>query len=1290
RVRWLAAGELEFLGRLDRQVKVRGFRIEPGEVEAALLAHPRVREAAVMVRESAAGERRLVGYYVPSAEADAVCSPPPCGEGPGEGVLAWLRARLPEYMVPAALVRLEALPLTPSGKVDRRALPEPGNEAGADAPPSTPTQEVLAGIWAEVLGVERVGARQSFFALGGHSLVATQVVSRVRRAFGVELPLRAVFEAPTLAGLAARIDASRNAGPVDAPPPILPVAHDGPVPLSFAQERLWFLEQMRPGEGLYTIPVAVGLRGELDTAALAGALTEVVRRHEALRTVFPVEGGGPVQVVLPARPVEPRVEDGGGDDLVREEMLRPFDLEAGPLFRVRLARRADGDHLLLLTIHHAVVDGWSAGVLLRELAVLYRARVAGEPSPLTPLPVSYRDFSVWQRGRLAGGAMDAQLAWWRERLAGAPPVLELPTDRPRPAVPGFRAATHRLDLPADLASRLKALARAEGATLFMTLLSAFQALLGRYTGEDDVTVGTPIAGRTRAELEGLVGFFANTLALRADLGGDPAFAALLGRVRDATLDAYAHQELPFERLVGELQPGRDLGRNPVFQVLFVLQNAPLRPEDAGGLRMEPEDVEGTAAKFDLTLALEERGGGLAGAIEYAAELFDAATVERMAGHLRVLLEAVAADPERRLSALPVLTPAERAVLAAGGNPSPRRFPADGTLHGRFEAVARARPHAVAVSCGSESLTYAALDARADRLAAALRARGVGPEVRVGLCVERSLDTVVGILGILKAGGAYVPLDPAYPAERLAYLLEDSAVPLVVAQPHLAGRLPGAGVDVVGTDGTPLPPAPSPARGEGENGTGSGNLAYVIYTSGSTGRPKGVMVSHANVLRLFDATDERFGFAAEDVWTLFHSYAFDFSVWEMWGALLHGGRLVVVPFDTSRDPEAFRALLARERVTVLNQTPSAFRQLAAADEAAESGDELALRWVVFGGEALDPAALRPWVELRGDGRPRLVNMHGITEVTVHDSFRPITRADVEGAPSSPIGAPLPDGRLHVLDAAGEPAPAGVPGELCVAGDGVARGYLGRPELTAERFVPDPFGEPGARAYRSGDRVRRLASGELEYLGRVDQQVKIRGFRIEPGEVEAAIAGHPAVRQALVLARGGAGGDLRLVAYVAGAVDARELREWTAARLPEHMVPSAWVLLEAFPLTSNGKLDRRALPEPAREAGDARVAPRTGLERAIAAEWAEVLGLERVGVQDNFFELGGHSLLLARLHRRLRGALGRELSVVDLFRFPTVAALARHLEPEGDADGQEPEGRGRAATRRRLRERRETRR
>ncbi|MEW5928283.1 MAG: amino acid adenylation domain-containing protein [Gemmatimonadota bacterium] len=1293
RVRWRPDGALEFLGRVDFQLKVRGFRVEPGEVEAALAALPEVRECVVAARADAGGETRLVAYVVLAA-----------GSAPAaEELRAALKERLPEHMVPSAFVVLDALPLTPTGKIDRRALPAPEApaESGAGAAPRTPTEEVLAETWAEVLGVARCGIHDDFFAHGGHSLLATRVVSRVRQAFGVDVPVRAVFEAPTPAAFAERVERAAAAGR-DAAPPLVPAAHDGPLPLSFAQQRLWFVEQLAPGTPAYNIPARVRLSGALDVEALRRSLEEVVRRHEGIRTRFSVAAGEPVQTVAPAEPVALDVEDVSGEDGARrafaEEARRPFDLAGEALFRFRLLRVAAEEHALLLVVHHAVADGWSMGILFRELTALYPAFAAGQGSPLPEPALQYPDFALWQRGWMRGAVLDRQLAFWRDRLAGAPPVLELPTDFPRPPVQSFRGAVHRFVLPAELAERLHALTRREGATLFMGLLAAFQALLARYARQDEVVVGSPIAGRTRVEVEGTLGNFVNVLPLRADLGDDPSFRALLARVREATLGAYQHQDVPLERVVEELRIHRELARNPLFQAVFVLQNAPMDRADLPGVALRLELGDTGTAKFDLTLTLEETPDGLRGRLEYATDLFSRATAVRFAGHFGVLLEAAAADPDAPVAALPVLTPEERRALTAPpARPSPRP---EKTLHERFAEAAARFPDAVAVAAEDGSLTYAGLDARSDALAATLRARGVAAESLVGLCMERGAGLIVGILGILKAGGAYVPLDPSLPADRLAFLLSDSGVRTVVAEERTRGVLPAFGGEVVVTDGAPAsaavqppyPPGPPPpaSGGKGENdtalavlpslacggGAGGGgpavspdSLAYVIYTSGSTGRPKGVPVTHANVARLFDATADWFGFGADDVWTLFHSYAFDFSVWEIWGALLHGGRLVVVPHAVSRSPEAFRELLGREGVTVLNQTPSAFHGLIRADEDAAGGAGLALRHVVFGGEALDLAALRPWMERHGEEAPRLVNMYGITETTVHVTYRPVSREDVDGARGSRVGVAIPDLAVYLLDAHGEPVPAGVPGEMCVGGAGVARGYLGRPELTAERFVPDPFsGEPGARMYRSGDLARLRPGGDLEYLGRIDQQVKIRGFRIEPGEVEAALAELPEVREAVVLARGDASGERRLVGWVVPADGAaptvESLRGGLLGRLPEYMVPAAFVVLDALPLTANGKVDRRALPEPdaARpELAGAYAEPRTDAERALARVWGEVLGVERVGARDNFFALGGDSIRSIRVVARAREA-GLEIALPLIFRHQTVEALAAAVAGE----------------------------
>jgi len=1266
RLRRLPDGSLEFVARLDGQVKVRGFRVEAGEVESALSTHPEVREARVVPRADAAGETQLVAYLVGQVDAEAL--------------RAHLRRTLPEYMVPAAFVAVERIPLTPAGKLDRAALPAPelGGEGDRYVAPRTPLEEGIAGIWAEVLRLGRVGVAESFFELGGHSLLATRVVSQLREAYAVELPLRAFFESPTVAGVAGRVDALRRAGR-PALPPVVPVARTGDLPVSFAQERLWFVDRLEGGSAFYNILAALRLEGELDAPALGRALGEMVRRHEALRTTFAERDGRAVQVVAPFAGFELPVHDLSALERdAREAEVRRraaaesewrFDLRAGPLFRATLLRLGAREHALLLCTHHIVSDGWSMGVLLRELTALYTAFAEGRPSPLPELAVQYADFAVWQREQLRGPALERQVAWWRERLQGAPALLELPTDRPRPPVQSYRGANEAVHLPAGLLERLEALGRAEGATLFMVLLAAFQVLLGRYGRTDDVVVGSPIAGRTRAEVEPLAGIFLNMLALRTDLSGDPTWRALLRRVRDVTLGAYENQEVPFEMLVAELQPERSLSHAPLFQVMFTLHNTEPLAAALPGLRVSSLAGEKADAKFDLALHFTPTPGGLLGGMDYSADLFEPATVRRMLEQLGRVLEQAAGDPDRRLSELELAGPEERRQLLEAWSGAGASFPVEGALHGRFEARAAARPGAVAVACEGETLTYGELNARANRLAHRLRALGVGPESRVGLCAERSAGLVVGVLGILKAGGAYVPLDPAYPAERLAYMAGDAGVRVAVAHQRVRGRLP-AGIEVVtleeALDGC--------AEHDPETAADPDHLAYVIYTSGSTGRPKGVGVTHASVLRLFAATDAAFAPGEGDVWTLFHSFAFDFSVWEIWGALLHGGRLVVVPAEVTRDAAAFRALLAREGVTVLNQTPSAFRALAQADEREPVPLE-ALRLVVFGGEALVYAGLRAWLDRYGPARPRLVNMYGITETTVHVTHHRVTAAEVRApAPGSGVGVPLADLRVYLLGAGDRPVPAGVPGELFVGGAGVARGYLGRPWLTAQRFVPDPFSaRPGARLYRTGDLARWRGDGTLEYLGRLDAQVKVRGFRVELGEVEAALLAHPQVAQAAVVAQGDGEGAV-LAAYVvpAGpAPDTGELRARLRQTLPDHAVPAVITMLDRLPLTANGKLDRRALAAREHAAPAERfVAPRTPVEEVLAGIWARLLRLPRVGATDDFFELGGHSLLATRVATRVREVLGVELPVRTLFEGPTVAEVAGAVEALRRADAPVP--------------------
>ncbi|HYG64187.1 MAG TPA: amino acid adenylation domain-containing protein, partial [Thermoanaerobaculia bacterium] len=1121
----------------------------------------------------------------------------------------------------------------------------------------------LAGIFAAVLGAERVGADESFFELGGHSLLATRVMSRVREAFGIELPLRALFEAPTVSGLAAVVSASGEAPFQALPPlePLAPAARELPLPLSFAQERLWFLDQLEPGSAAYNIPLALRLEAGLETRLLESALGEVIRRHEALRTTFPMESGRPVQrigpsaaatgwglvrVDLSALPAAPR--DAEASRLAGHEADRPFDLSAGPLLRTTLLQLGEPGQWLLFTVHHIVADGWSMDLLAEEVTALVQAFARGEASPLPELPVQYADFAVWQRRTLTEDRLAAHLSYWRGRLAGAPPLLELPTDRPRPAVQSARGGVRSLPLPEEVWRSLARLALERGVTPFMALLAAFQMLLARYSGQTDVSAGTPVAGRTHLLAERLIGLFVNTLVLRADLSGDPSFAALLGRTREVTLGAFSHQDLPFERLVEELQPQRSLSHTPLFQVMFTFQSTP-----SGGLEDgRPLPDEAATARFDLSLTAAggEQGGHLS--LVYRAELFDAGTAERLLHHLSTLVAAAVAEPERRLSDLPLLTEAERHELAREWNDTASISGTGGMgvpalcLHQLFDLQSSRTPESPAVESGDERLTFQDLRQRANALAHRLRRLGVGPESRVGLCMDRSAAMVVGLLGILKAGGAYVPLDPSYPAERLAFLLEDAGIAALVTRSGPAAALPPSSLPLVLLDGALDEPVTDP-----EPLSLPEHLAYVIYTSGSTGVPKGVMVRHGSVVNLLASLGATVyaGLDAPLRVAVNAPLAFDASV-KQWIQVLAGHTLVLVDEESRLDPGRLLALLESRRVDVLDCTPGQLRLLL---EAGLTETAAAPRRVLVGGEDI-PEDL--WTSLASAAPGSVYNVYGPTECTVDATVMPV--ATVRPA----LGRPLPNVRVHLLGPGSEPVPTGVPGELCIAGAGLARGYLGRPDLTAERFVPDPSGWPGDRLYRTGDLARHRPDGRIEYLGRIDHQVKVRGFRIELGEIEAALQAHPAVGAAAVLAREDTPGDRRLVAYAATAEPrpgAAELRRFLAERLPEHMVPAAFVLLDALPLTPNGKVDRRALPAPVTEAAPA-AAPRTPVEELLAGIFAAVLGAERVGADESFFELGGHSLLATRVMSRVREAFGVELPLRMLFEAPTVAGLATAVE------------------------------
>ncbi|HLX07553.1 MAG TPA: amino acid adenylation domain-containing protein, partial [Thermoanaerobaculia bacterium] len=1359
--RWLPDGNLEFLGRADRQVKLRGFRIEPGEIEAALARHPEVARAAVVVGESGAGEGTLLAFVVARPGSRLAAGGAEGDGGDGAGELRALAAReLPAYMVPAAFCLLPELPLTANGKVDRNALrqmaPRARPEAEAAGSPRTPMEELVAGLWCELLGCSRAGADDDFFQLGGHSLLAVRLGTRLQALLGVEVPLARLFELSRLRDLARELEVLGR-GDRPGPEPIRRLAGGAPAPLSFAQERLWFLDQLEPGSATYNVPAALRLDGRLEVAALAAGLGEIRRRHQVLRSRFVAVGSarpaGPadaaadrreaaaVAEVLPAEPLSrlpladlstlpgPRREAEAAR-LRRAAARRPFDLAGGPPWRAALLRRSAGSHLLLLTLHHIACDGWSVEVLARELAVLYAAAVSGAAPALPELSLQYADFARWQRRWLAGDTLAGELAWWREQLAGArgePPPLDLPLDRPRPPAPGSRGAWRLVELPPALAAELAALARRHGVTLFMTLLATLASLLRRYGGQTDMAVGTPVANRGRPEIQDLVGLFVNTLVLRLDLAGDPGFGDLLARTRQTALGAYAHQDVPFDKLVGDLAAHRGPAAAPFFQVFCALQSAlPALawPGVAGGFLDADADTGTGTAKFDLSLAVSPAAdGSLAAAWTYRTELFDAATVERLAGQWRLLLADAVAAPDRRLSELRLLGPAERHQLLVEWNATGFAGGGDDLVHVPFERQAALDPAAVALVAvsdaddrhdgndgGVRTLTYGELEARAERLAGELRALGVGPDRLVAICAEPSFALIAGLLAILKAGGAYLPLDPAHPPERLAQTLADSGARLVLAERRLAGLLP-AGVQVALLDGeaaaaglavpatglampaaglaVPATGLAMPATGLAVPATGLSagaapapaaaappawrahpdNAAYVLYTSGSTGTPKGVVVSHravANRLRYQVAADFAPGARVLQRTRL----GFDVSAVEVFAPLWSGAVVVVAPPSCQQDPDALARLIVEQRVTNANLPPAMLAALLANEGFCRRGS---LRVVVTGADKVPGELPRRFHAAMAAPAPRLISRYGPTEATISVSGFPCGAEPL--GQLVPLGRPIAGARLYLLDGGLRELPVGALGEICIAGRCLARGYLGRPDLTAAAFLPDPFarGETaaGGRLYRTGDLGRLHADGTFQFLGRADHQVKIRGFRIELGEIEAVLSRHPRLQQAVVVDRDEpATGGRRLVAYVVphagtpdGEVDPPRLRGYLEGKLPAYMVPAAFVVLDALPLTANGKVDRQALPAPpanplAAGAG-AGVAPRSQLERTIAGIWRELLQVEQIGIHDNFFDLGGHSLLLARVRARLQEALERPVPILDLFRHPTVEALARHL-------------------------------
>ncbi|RDZ26746.1 non-ribosomal peptide synthetase [Lysobacter silvisoli] len=1032
------------------------------------------------------------------------------------------------------------------------------------------------------------------------------------------------------------------------------------IPLSFAQQRLWILDRLDPGSAAYNVPTSMWLQGEMDEAAFARALDEILRRHESLRTVFAADDEGPHQRVQPPMPMPVQHEDlrhlpaaqrqDAAFALARSEAARPFDLSQGPLLRGLLVRVDEQRRLFTLNAHHIAVDGWSLGLLHEELRQLYAAYRNGRPSPLPELPVQYIDYALWQRELLEGPTLRTQLDYWQQRLSGRLPVLELPGDRPRPPVQSYRGDVRRSRLDADTWDAIKRLSRQEGATPFMTVLAAYQTLLMRYSGQHDLIVGVGVANRQREELESLAGFFVNTLALRSDLSGDPTFRELLAQVKEHTLGAYSHQDLPIERLLEELELDRALSHSPLFQTMLFFQNFPGGDTDLDGLTLSPVDfdtVNPGTARCDLALFASEEPGGLALFFEYASDLFDAQTVDAFAGHLRQLLRSIAQDPGQRLSALEILPPEERRQLLHGWNDTALDAPVDTPLHVLFERQAERRPDAVAVQGDGRTLSYAELDAQADALARALVARGAGPGDLIGLFVERSPRMLVGLLGILKAGAAYVPMDPGYPAERLGYMLEDAQARLIVSEGALQAQLPRNDCEVLLLDALDLG-----ARGERvANRAGPEDLAYVIFTSGSTGRPKGVQIPHRAAVNFLAAVAREPGMDEHDTVCAVTTLSFDIAVLELLLPLSVGARIALADRATAADGAALSRLIDACGASVMQATPATWRMLLDAGWHGRAG----LR-ILCGGEALS----RELADRLLDAGAQLWNLYGPTETTVWSAVERV----LPGSEPISIGRPLANTEIHLVDTRGRLLPVGVPGELLIGGLGVARGYLARPELTAEKFMPDLYGpRPGARLYRTGDLARRRRDGRIEVLGRIDHQVKLRGFRIELGEIESVLAAHPQVRQAVVICREDRPGDKRLVAYVLadGGIDAAELRAFARQRLPDYMLPSAVVALAQYPLTPNGKVDRKALPAPEAGAAEAQayVAPRNGEEETLARLWAEVLGLERVGIHDDFFDLGGHSLLATQLVARVQKAFGGEIALRTLFEAPTVAGFAELL-------------------------------
>lgn len=1258
RAKYIDNGAIEFLGRIDGQVKIRGYRVELGEIQAILSEHEKVREALIVAREGVGGSKRLIAYLIPAEGKDL-----------NEADLRrYLNCRLPEYMVPTHYFFLEELPLNPNGKVDYRALPDPNPASAADrlfVRPRNYTEVCMARIWSEVLDITPISVADNFFNLGGHSLLVTQVCSRIRQLLRAEIPLREVFLRPTVASLAEEVERLSRETRELSRPVLKVVPRNAPLPLSFAQTRMWFLHQLEPGIGLYSIAAAIRLNGNFDDKAFQRGLERIVSRHETLRTRFVEHDGIPVQLMEPTATVRIDKEDLRGTDrrdekamiIAREEIRRPFDLSKGKLLRAKLLRLDDLDHIAIITIHHIVGDGWSMGIFVKELGEFYEAELQGKEPALKDLTLQYADYAVWQREWLQGEVLEDQLQYWKEQLKGVANDLPLPTDRIRPTVRTHNGSRCPLFVDRDRTEQLARLSVEHQATVFMLLMAAFKLLLSRYSGQDDIVVGTPIANRNLEETEQLIGFFVNTLVLRSNVQGQAPFLELLATEKEAALGAYAHQDLPFEKLVEEVEPERDLSLTPLFQVMFVLQNAPMPAFQLSGLKVTPFEIEAGTAIFDIMLELTEFDGTIKGALEYNTDLYDQSTIERMGCHYLRILEEVINDPARRVDQIDILTEIEKKQLIEQLEISDTEYGPEATLNQLIEATAADSGDAIAVVHHSHHLSYQALNRRANQLAHFLIERGIGPEVGVGICLERSAAMMEAMLAVLKAGGMYIPLDPAYPDDRLKHMLADSGASLILTEEKQKQHLGLRGNRFASIEEIREKTLNYPEQDAGPRAVAR-NLAYVIYTSGSTGEPKGVEIEHHSAVGLLRWAKEEYSDDEMDVVLASTSICFDLSIYEIFGTLSRGGKAVLV-----KDALELAQDGGKEALRTVNTVPSAIKELVRMGGIPRSVDVVNLA-----GEALT----RDVVEaVYGVGVNKVINLYGPTEDTTYSTLERV-EPGLSGEPT--IGRGIRNKRAYVLDRAGEPAPIGVKGEIYVSGEGLSRGYRGKAALTADRFRPCAYGRhAGSRMYQTGDLGKRRSDGKIEYAGRKDHQVKVRGYRIEVGEIEAALMSDLDITEAVVVANDDTRVGRQLVAYVVGKdgqqIEMQRVRELLRKRVPEYMMPAAYVLMGELPLTTTGKIDRKRLAEAAikRDDRSEKEGPSNEIEGMIAFMWEEVIGATNIGIHHNFFELGGHSLIATRILSRINAILGVDIPLRTFFEHPTIARLASFIleNPESRA-------------------------